>query len=79
MSDVKLIEEIAAKFSALLATSPAHDIEKNLRAFAAGALTRLDVVSREEFEIQRELLVRARDRIVALERRIDELERRSVG
>jgi BMFP domain-containing protein YqiC len=76
MSNPQLIEEISAKFSALLAASPARDIEKNLRAFLSGGAAQFDLVSREEFDIQRELLTRTRDRVAALEKRVEELEAR---
>lgn len=74
MSDPKLLEEIAARFSALIAASPARDVEKNARAMLSGAFARLDLVTREEYDIQRELLERARDQIARLEARIAALE-----
>lgn len=74
MSDAKFLDELAAKFSALLATSPAKDIEKNVRALMAATFSRLDLVTREEFDIQRELLTRTRERLALLETRIAELE-----
>lgn len=77
MLDPKLLEEVAAKVSALLAASPARDVEKNVRALLGGAFARLDLVTREEFEIQRELLNRAREQLARLEARIAELEARA--
>jgi len=77
MLDPKLVEEISAKFSALMAASPAADVERNLRAFFTGALARLDLVTREEFDVQRELLARTREKLQALEARLTELESRS--
>ena len=74
MFDPKFLEDLAAKFSALVAASPAKDVEKNARALLAGAFGRLDLVTREEFDIQRELLVRAREKATQLEARIAELE-----
>lgn len=74
MSDAKFLDEIAAKFSALLAASPAKDLEKNVRALLAATFTRLDLVTREEFDVQRELLARTRERLALLETRIVELE-----
>lgn len=79
MLDPKLLEDAAAKFSALLAASPAKDVEKNARALLGGAFARLDLVTREEFEIQRELLARARAKLARLEARIAELEARAGG
>lgn len=76
MSDPKLLDEVSAKLKALIAASPARDVEKNLRALAGNAFGRLDLVTREEFELQRELLQRARDKLAALEARVAELEAR---
>ncbi len=67
-------EEISAKISELLANSPAQDIEKNLRAFLSSAFAKLDLVTREEFDVQREVLSRTRAKLEALEARLAELE-----
>lgn len=72
--DPRLLNDLAAKLSALLAASPARDVEKNARALLGGAFARLDLVTREEFDVQRELLARARERLAALEARVAELE-----
>ena len=77
MPNPKLPEELLARLSALIAASPAGEIEKNLRALTTSALARLDLVTREEFEIQRELLARAREKLARLEARVAELEGRS--
>ena len=74
MLDPKALEELGAKFSALLAASPAGDIEKNVKALFASGLGRLNLVTREEFDVQRELLAQARRRLEALEARVAELE-----
>jgi hypothetical protein len=74
MLDSKLREEIAAKFAALLAASPAKDMEKNFRALLASTLARLDLVTREEFDVERDLLAKTRERMAALESRLAELE-----
>ena len=77
MPDAKFLEDIAAKFSALIAASPAKDVEKNARALLTSAFARLDLVTREEFDIQRELLDRTRDKLAQLEARVAELEARA--
>lgn len=74
MLDPKSLDDISAKLSALIAASPARDIEKNAKAMLSGMLARLDLVTREEFEIQTELLARTRQRLEALEARVAALE-----
>ncbi|MBU1236297.1 MAG: accessory factor UbiK family protein [Gammaproteobacteria bacterium] len=75
MLDPRFFDELARRLSALVAATPAKDVEKNLRALLASALGRLDLVTREEFDVQREALAKARDRLVELEAKILELER----
>jgi hypothetical protein len=58
MLDPKTLEEIGNKMNALLANSPARDLEKNARAAVSGLLAKLDVVTREEFDIQTQVLAR---------------------
>ena len=75
MLDSKLLENLSAQISATLAATPLVDIEKNLRAMLMASFARLDLVTREDFEVQKELLVRAQARLLALEAKIAELER----
>ncbi len=70
----KLLDEINEKMKAVLAQGPAADIEKNLRALLAGAFSRLDLVTREEFDVQREVLLRTRAKLVELEKKVAALE-----
>lgn len=79
MLDPKLLDDISAKFSALLAATPARDVERNARAMLSGMLSRLDVVTREEFDVQVEMLARARARIDQLEARVIALEKKING
>ena len=76
MQRSKLIEELSAKLAELLATSPVRDIERNVRAMASAALGRLDLVPREEFDVQAKVLARTREQLAALEARLAELEER---
>ncbi|MEN9658293.1 MAG: hypothetical protein RL571_1758 [Pseudomonadota bacterium] len=70
----KFFDEIASKISEAIAASPAKDMEKNARAMMASAFTKMDLVTREEFEIQQEVLLRTREKLHELEARINELE-----
>lgn len=74
MLDPKIFEDLAARLSAAIAASPAADIEKNARALLASFFAKLDLVSREEFDIQTQVLLRTREKIKALETRLDALE-----
>jgi BMFP domain-containing protein YqiC len=76
MLNPKLLEELALRVSSLLASTPAGDIEKNLRAVLTSAFGKLDLVTREEFDVQREVLVRSREKLDQLEGRVAELEAR---
>jgi ubiquinone biosynthesis accessory factor UbiK len=67
-------EEITAKMADMLSASPARDVEKNLRAILSATLSRLDLVTREEFDVQAKVLARAREKLAALEARIADLE-----
>ncbi len=77
MLNPKMLDEMSARVSSLLAATPAGDIEKNLRATLAGLFAKLDLVTREEFDVQREVLTRTRAKLEALEARVSELESRS--
>ena len=76
MTSQNLIEEIDRKMKEILARGPAADLEKNLRALLASAFGRLDLVTREEFDVQREVLARTRSRLQELEAKLSELEKR---
>lgn len=74
MFNAKFFDEISAKLSETLASSPAKDFEKNARALLAGAFANLDLVTREEFDVQTQLLSRTQEKLAALETRVAELE-----
>lgn len=76
MLDPKLFEDFSARLSAIVAASPVADIEKNARALLASFFTKLDLVSREEFDIQSQVLLRTREKLKALEERVARLEGR---
>lgn len=71
----KLLDEINAKVSEVIAASPARDIEKNLKATLTGLLGKLDLVTREEFDVQAQVLARTREQLASLEKRLAQLER----
>lgn len=70
------IADLSARISELAAASPAGDLEKNLRALLGGLFERLDLVTREEYDVQVALVEKARQRLASLEARVAELEGR---
>ena len=79
MLDPKMLDEFAARISSLIAASPARDLEKNAKAVMSGFLAKLDLVTREEFDVQAEVLTRTREKLKELEARVDALERARQG
>jgi hypothetical protein len=69
-----LVSEMAGKVSEVLAVSPARDMEKNLKASLSAWLSRLDLVTREEFDVQAQVLARTREKLAELEERLTRLE-----
>ena len=75
----KLFDDIDRRLREVFAQSPAADLEKNLRALLASFFARLDLVTREEFDVQRQVLLRTREKLAQLEAQIAELERKAGG
>ena len=74
MNPSSFLDQLSGKLSEIAANSPARDIEKNVRALATSAFSRLDLVTREEFDVQAALLEHARTQLTALEAKVAELE-----
>ena len=74
MLNAKIFDELSAKLSEAVNSGPAKDIEKNMRALLAQGFSKLDLVTREEFDIQAQVLARAREQLLTLEARVAELE-----
>ena len=75
MLDPKIFEDFGARMSALLANSPAADLEKNAKALLGGFFDKLDLVTREEFDVQAQVLARTRQKLKELEARVEALEK----
>jgi ubiquinone biosynthesis accessory factor UbiK len=69
-----VLDDIAKRLRALAAESPAGDVERNFRALLSGAMARLDLVTREEFDAQARVLARTREKLESLEQRLAALE-----
>jgi ubiquinone biosynthesis accessory factor UbiK len=76
MIDKTLFEDLHARINEALRNSPAADFEKNMKAVLAAWFDKLDLVQREDFEVQRKLLERAQAKLQELEARLADLERR---
>jgi BMFP domain-containing protein YqiC len=76
MIDKHLFEDLNRRIADALRDTPAADLEKNLRALLVSWFDRLDLVSREDFDVQRKLLERAQAKLAELEKRTAELEAR---
>ena len=74
MINSPFLEDLSNKIREIAKSSPAGDLEKNLRALLQGAFTKLELVSREEFDVQAELLRRTRQKLEMLEAKQVELE-----
>lgn len=74
--NTRWFEEIDRRMKEILANSPAADLERNLRVLLQSTFARLDLVTREEFDTQTQVLVRTRARLEELERRVAELEQK---
>jgi BMFP domain-containing protein YqiC len=76
MIDKRFFDELNERIGEAFRNSPAQDVEKNLKALLAAGFARLDLVLREDFEVQQKLLERAQAKLAELESRIAELEAR---
>lgn len=74
MFNAKILDELSAKLSAAANSGPARDIEKNMRALLVQGFTKLDLVTREEFDVQTQVLARTREKLAELEAHVAELE-----
>ncbi len=79
MMNNKVLDDIASRFSQLAANLPAGEIEKNARALLSSVFSRMDLVTREEFDLQREALAKAREKLAALEARVAEIEAKAAA
>ncbi|WP_338845865.1 accessory factor UbiK family protein [Massilia sp. W12] len=68
--------DLQGKFNQVLENSPAKDVQQNMKAMMSQGFAKLDLVTREEFDIQSQVLAKTRARLEALEARVAELEAR---
>ncbi|MFJ3047359.1 accessory factor UbiK family protein [Herbaspirillum chlorophenolicum] len=70
----QFFEDLQSKINKAIENSPAKDIEKNVKAMLSQGFAKLDLVTREEFDVQAQVLAKTRARLEALEARVAELE-----
>ncbi len=74
MNKAEFLQDLQQKISDLMRQSPAAEIEKNLKALLNQGFARLELVTREEFDVQREVLARTRAKLTEMEKRLNDLE-----
>ncbi|MFZ6862098.1 accessory factor UbiK family protein [Undibacterium sp. Ji67W] len=74
MNKQNFFEDMQAKINQVLENSPAKDLEKNVKAMMTQGFSKLDLVTREEFDIQAQVLAKTRAKLEALEVRVAALE-----
>ena len=74
MQYTDFLSDISNKIKELIKKSPLEDIDKNIHALIQGAFTKMELVSREEFDVQAEVLRNTREKLAKLEAKLAELE-----
>ncbi len=76
MLNSKTLDELAARIGKAVEGSPIKDMEKNVKGLLQSGLLRLDLVTRQEFDTQAQVLLKTREKLERLEVRVAELEAR---
>lgn len=74
MKNLAFIEDLSLRIKEAVKNSPAGDLEKNIHALLQGMFTKLELVSREEFDVQSEVLRQTKEKLAVLEKQIEALE-----
>ncbi len=74
MNKLQFFEDLSHKINDLVKNSPANDMRINLNALLQGAFSKLELVTREEFDAQSEVLQLTREKLIFLEKKLSELE-----
>jgi len=74
MFKTQLINDLSNKINDIIKNSPLQDVENNINALIRGVFTKMELVSREEFDVQAESLRNAREQLANLEVKLSELE-----
>ncbi len=82
MIDLAAIDDLARRLSNLVPPGmqqAREDLEQNIKATLQMSLSKLDLVTREEFDVQAQVLARTREKLQALEARLEALEKARAG
>ena len=74
MISTEKLNEISNKIKEVVSGSPLGDVEKNMHALLKGVFTKMELVSREEFDVQAEVLRNTRQKLEQLEVKLAALE-----
>jgi BMFP domain-containing protein YqiC len=74
--NAKILNDLNERMRQVFEKSPAADLERNLQAMLTSLFARLDLVTREEFDVQRQVLLRTREKLARMEVQVAELERK---
>jgi BMFP domain-containing protein YqiC len=75
MDKPNFLNDLQAKINQAIENSPAKDLEKNVKAMLSQGFSRLDLVTREEFDVQNQILAKTRAKLETLELRVADLEK----
>ena len=74
MLNKKTLQNLSNKIRDIIKDSPISDVEDNINALLKSTFTKMDLINREEFDVQTEVLKKTRTKLEALEIKITELE-----
>ena len=77
MFNSQVLNDLSSKINDLIKSSPLADVEKNINALIKGAFTKMELISREEFDVQSEVLRNTREKLVLLEKKLAEIEEKT--
>ena len=77
MFNSQVLSDLSSKINDLIKSSPLADVEKNINALIKGAFTKMELISREEFDVQSEVLRNTREKLVLLEKKLAEIEEKT--
>jgi len=75
MVDKKIIQDISQKIKNIVSDSPISGLEENINALLKGMFTKMDLITREEFDVQTGVLKKTREKLESIEKKLTEIEK----